>query len=162
MTVAKTTSDPNDSIERGELDEMIGIALNRAYNGAYRYFYKSMDPELKPGYYTSLSLVLKNPGMTQKALAHAIQRDPSSVVPMLDAFQKKNWITRRRSESDRRAHELYLTPAGRAAAKRFDKDVSRIEAEMADHLGLRGSRQLKQLLKRLESFFDAVELQQNR
>ena len=133
---------------------MIGIALLRAYNGAYRYFYKSMDPEMKPGYYTSLSLVLKNPGMTQKALAHEIQRDPSSVVPMLDAFQKKNWITRRRSETDRRAHALFLTPEGIAAARRFDKNVSRIEAEMAAHLGPKGSQQLKQLLKQLETLFE--------
>ena len=134
---------------------MIGIALIRAYNGAYKFFYRSMDTEMKPGYYTSLSLILKNPGLTQKALAEAIQRDPSSVVPMLDAFEKQAWIIRRRSEKDRRAHELYLTPAGKTAAKRFDKTVGAIEAKIAAHLGQKNSRELKTLLNKLEALFEA-------
>lgn len=153
----KKTNPPNqrEPLVRGALDNMLGIALLRAYNGAYRYFYKSMDPELKPGYYTSLSLILRNPGMTQKTLAQAVQRDPSSVVPMLDAFEKKGWITRRRSDKDRRAHELRLTEQGQAATERFDKEVSRIEANMEAHLGTKNSQHLKQLLHQLESLFDA-------
>lgn len=155
VTRAGNNIDDSDaSLERGELDDMIGIALIRAYNGAYKFFYNSMDTEMKPGFYTSLSLILKNPGLTQKALAKAIQRDPSSVVPMLDAFEKKSWIVRQRSEKDRRAHELYLTPAGKAAAKRFDREVGEIEAQMAAHLGQKNSRELKALLNKLEALFE--------
>ncbi|MDJ0927901.1 MAG: MarR family winged helix-turn-helix transcriptional regulator [Gammaproteobacteria bacterium] len=146
---------PDDALERGELDQMLGIALIRAHNGAYKYFYKSMDKDMKPGFYTSLSLIQRNPGLTQKALAEAIQRDPSTIVPILDAFEKKGWIERRRSETDRRAHALYLTPAGKTAARRFDRKVGDIEAQMQAHLGKERSRELRALLKDLEAFFAA-------
>ena len=152
--VAKSAVDGGDGLERGALADMLGIALIRAYNGAYKFFYRSVDPEMKPGYYTSLSLILKNPGLTQKALAKAIQRDPSSVVPMLDAFEAKGWITRERSAKDRRAHELYLTRQGKMAAKRFDKQVEEIEAQMAAHLGQQNSRELRTLLRKLETLFE--------
>lgn len=142
-----------DAIEFGELDEMVGIALIRAYGSAYKYFYKSIDKEMKPGYYTSLSLISKNPGLTQKSLATAMRRDPSTVVPILDALEKRGWVVRQRSETDRRAHELYLTPAGKTAAKRFDRKVGRLEAEIEASFGKKNSRQLRVLLRRLESFF---------
>lgn len=152
-TVAAPTDDLEEALERGALDDMIGIALIRAHNGAYKYFYRSMDKDMKPGFYTSLSLIQKNPGLTQKALAEAIQRDPSTIVPILDTFEKRNWIVRQRSETDRRAHALYLTPAGKAAAKRFDRKVGDIEAKIQAHFGEKNSRELKALLKELESFF---------
>jgi len=142
-----------DSIEFGDLDEMVGITLIRAYGAAYKYFYQSIDADMKPGFYTSLSLILQNPGLTQKSLARAIRRDPSSVVPMLDALEKKGWVMRQRSETDRRAHELYLTPAGRVATKKFDGKVRRLEAEIETRFGKKNSRQLKVLLRELEAFF---------
>lgn len=151
--VATGTDEADEALKRGELDDMIGIALIRAHNGAYKYFYKSMDKDMKPGFYTSLSLIQQNPGLTQTALARAIQRDPSTIVPILDTFEKRNWIERRRSETDRRAHALYLTPAGKAAARRFDKKVGDIEAKIQAHFGEKNSRELKALLKQLESFF---------
>ncbi len=152
--MSTTATDRGAELEFGELDDMVGIALIRAYNGAYRYFYRSMDPEMKPGFFTSLALIDKNPGLTQKALAKAIRRDPSTVVPILDAFEKQGWIIRKRSAQDRRAHALYLTPAGRRAARRFRRKVAAIEASIEAELGRQKSRDLKALLKKLEQFFD--------
>jgi DNA-binding MarR family transcriptional regulator len=110
--------------------------------------------DMKPGFYTSLSLILKNLGLPQKALAKAIQRDSSTIVPMLDAFENKNWIVRQRREEDRRAHALNLTPAGKTAAKHLNKKVGIIEAKIAAHLGQKDTRELKALLNRLEALFE--------
>lgn len=150
MKDATSTAEP---IDFGELDEMVGISLIRAYGAAYRYFYRSIDDDMKPGYYTSLSLILKNPGLTQKSLAAAIRRDPSTMVSILDALEKKGWIERRRSDTDRRAHALFLTAAGRSVARKFDRKIGRLEAEIEASFGKKNSRQLRALLNELEAFF---------
>lgn len=150
MKESPTTDAP---IDFGELDEMVGIALIRAHGAAYKYFYRSIDENMKPGYYTSLSLIRRNPGLTQRSLATAARRDPSTIVAVLDALEKRGWIERRRSEADRRAHALFLTPAGAAAARNFDRKVRRLEAEIEARFGAANTDRLKTLLRKLEALF---------
>ena len=143
----------NDELDFGVLDDMAGILLQRAFIAATKYFNREMGKDFQPGYYTTLSLLEKNPGISQKALAKAIRRDASTLVPFLDKMEKKGWVTRKRSESDRRAHELQITNAGAAAARRFDKKVQAIESLIEDQLGVKENRKLKELLARFEAIF---------
>jgi len=148
------TSSSERVLDYGGLDEMIGIALLRAYNTAYKFFYESIEKEFRPGFYTTLSLIQKNPGLTQKALAHAIGRDPSTIVPILDQLEDKGWVVRRRSEVDRRAHALHATPTGAAMARRLDKKVTSVEAKIEESFGRANNRQLLNLLKSFQHSFE--------
>lgn len=155
QTIKPPAKADEETVELGNLADMVGIALIRAHGAAYRYFYKSIDSDMKPGYYTSLSLILKNPGLTQRSLAEAMRRDPSTLVPILDALEAQGWVVRERSRTDRRAHALYLTTAGKSVARRFDRKVARLEAEIEASFGQHNSRKLKALLRKLEAFFVA-------
>ena len=142
-----------NDLNYGGLDDMAGILLQRAFNAATKYFNREMGKDFQPGYYTTLSLLEKNPGLSQKALAQAIRRDASTLVPFLDKMEEKGWVIRKRSKTDRRAHALHITTAGAAAAKLFDKKVKAIESLIEVQMGTKENRQLKELLVKFEAIF---------
>ena len=59
-----------------------------------------------------LRLVGRHPGSSQKAASEHLGVGPSRVVAVLDRLEADGRLQRRRSVTDRRAHELTLTPEG--------------------------------------------------
>lgn len=64
------------------------------------------------GKISTLLLVGANPGIRPSVVAHYITKDRSAMVRLLDQLQAAGLIEQRVSVSERRARELYLTPAG--------------------------------------------------
>lgn len=80
------------------------------------------------GKISTLLLVASNPGIRPSVVAHFIMKDRSAMVRLLDQLVGAGLINRTVSKSERRAHELHLTPKGHAAAAR----VRRIAVEQSD------------------------------
>lgn len=59
-----------------------------------------------------LRLVGRNPGISQKVASEQLGVGPSRVVAVLDRLERAGRVERRRSETDRRSHEVHLTPDG--------------------------------------------------
>jgi DNA-binding MarR family transcriptional regulator len=59
-----------------------------------------------------LRLVGRNPGIGQKAASEQLGVGPSRVVAVLDRLERQGSVERRRSATDRRSHEVHLTPDG--------------------------------------------------
>ncbi|MFT4164952.1 MAG: MarR family transcriptional regulator [Microlunatus sp.] len=59
-----------------------------------------------------LRLVGRNPGISQKVASEQLGVGPSRVVAVLDRLERAGHVERRRSETDRRSHEVHLTPDG--------------------------------------------------
>jgi DNA-binding MarR family transcriptional regulator len=59
-----------------------------------------------------LRLVGRHPGISQKAASEHLGVGPSRVVAVLDRLEADGHLERRRSVTDRRTHELTLTPRG--------------------------------------------------
>lgn len=59
-----------------------------------------------------LRLIGHNPGLGQKAVSEMLGVGASRVVAVLDRLEHRSTIERRRSPTDRRSHEVYLTPDG--------------------------------------------------
>ncbi len=59
-----------------------------------------------------LRLVGRTPGISQKAASEQLGVGPSRVVAVLDRLEADGRLERRRSATDRRTHELTLTPRG--------------------------------------------------
>jgi DNA-binding MarR family transcriptional regulator len=51
-------------------------------------------------------------------VAHFILKDRSAMVKLLDQLTRAGLIEQKVSAAERRAHELYLTPKGRALARK--------------------------------------------
>ncbi len=59
-----------------------------------------------------LRLIGRNPGISQKAASEQLSVGPSRVVAVLDRLERGGYVERRRSETDRRSHEVHLTADG--------------------------------------------------
>jgi DNA-binding MarR family transcriptional regulator len=66
----------------------------------------------------TLLLVDANPGIRPSVVAHFILKDRSAMVKLLDQLTRAGLIEQKVSAAERRAHELYLTPKGRALARK--------------------------------------------
>ena len=73
---------------------------------------------LRPRHLIALTVLRDHGGMTQQALAAALQVDRTNLVGLLNELEDDGLIARTRSTEDRRRHLVALTDAGRTASAR--------------------------------------------
>jgi DNA-binding MarR family transcriptional regulator len=66
-----------------------------------------------------LNVLSRNEPMSQQALAAYLDLAPSRLVVLVDELAEEGIVERRADASDRRAHALHLTPAGRELVTRL-------------------------------------------
>ena len=74
---------------------------------------RSQEIGESPGRFATLTLIARNPGISQTELSHANGRDKSSLTPVVEDLVRRGLVERKRVRSDRRAYRLSLTPAGK-------------------------------------------------
>ena len=89
--------------------------------------------------------------ITQHALGGCIGMDPSSMVATIDELEARGLVERRRHPSDRRAHALHVTDAGREALVRGRELAEEAHEDLLAPLGPEEREQLHELLLRLAS-----------
>lgn len=116
------------SIDQGMLQDFMGMYLRRAYEVAYEDFRMRLGKDaMQPGYFTILTLIVRNPRISQTQIGAASARDKSSVTKALRAMEDAGLIQRLRSSSDRRIHLSIATEAGITMQKQM-------EIKAADHI----------------------------
>ena len=138
---------PASALHQGLLPELIGYRLRLAQQAVFRDFAASV-PGLSPGRVGMLLLIEANPGVTQSRLAHAVSRDRSTMVGVLDQLEAKGLIERRRG-ADRRTNGVWLTRAGRTALARAKRAIAIHERRVAARLSPVERAQLLDLLPRV-------------
>ena len=136
-----------DALNQGPLPGLIGYRLRLAQQNVFRDFAASV-PGLSPGRIGMLLLIEANPGVTQSRLAHAVSRDRSTMVGVLDFLEAKGLIERRRGE-DRRTNGVWLTRAGRVALARAKRAIAAHERRVAARLSSTERAKLLELLGRI-------------
>lgn len=110
-----------EDLELGVLEEFIGPLLRRAYEQSFADFGTLLGHDtLWPGYFTMLTLIRNNPGITQVGIGRAAGRDKSQVTKALRHMEDSGLIRRIRVESDRRSYSSYLTEEGHALYARME------------------------------------------
>jgi DNA-binding MarR family transcriptional regulator len=103
-----------EAVNLGPLKGYIGFQLRRAQDVSFQAFARRVgEADLSPGRFAILSVINENPGMNQTALSIATGRDKSTLTPALKDLEKRGFVSRGRSEIDRRAYTLHLTDLGR-------------------------------------------------
>ncbi|MDQ6607945.1 MAG: MarR family winged helix-turn-helix transcriptional regulator [Actinomycetota bacterium] len=95
--------------------------------------------------------------ISQHALGQSVGIDPSSMVATIDELEARGLVERHRHPSDRRAHALHVTPAGRrtlAAGRELAKSA---QADLLAPLDESEREQLHALLLRVASGIDRRE-----
>lgn len=96
-----------------------------------------------------LRLLSIEAGISQRELAQRLGAVPSRVVVLLDSLTSKGLVERRRSQTDRRNHELYLTDAGRAMLRRLRETSLAHERAVTGSLSEAEQDELARLLAKL-------------
>ncbi|MEV6562765.1 MarR family winged helix-turn-helix transcriptional regulator [Nocardia sp. NPDC051756] len=131
---------------------MRAVAFGLAQLGAHatqRFSERIAEIGLTPPEVGILRMIAADPGRSQRSLAAALGVVPSRVVALIDPLDNKGLIERRRSATDRRNHELHLTPAAGKLLARLATVAVAHETELTAALSDAEYRQFADLLDRL-------------
>lgn len=112
MPIKKPSSEALDSPQRRRLPPL----LRRAWYNLNQAFRRRIAHSgLTPDQFTILRTLLEAgpKGLSQRELARVMSSDPNTISSLLRRMQKARLIVCRTHESDRRAHRVCLTPAGK-------------------------------------------------
>jgi DNA-binding MarR family transcriptional regulator len=122
------------AVNFGPLAGWIGFNLRMAQEASFQAFSRrSQVIGESPGRFATLTLIGRNPGISQTELSHANGRDKSSITPVVEDLVRRGLVERKRVSSDRRAYRLNLTSAGKktlvdlmACARRHERNLDRL------------------------------------
>jgi DNA-binding MarR family transcriptional regulator len=116
------------------------------------------DQELSFTQWISLMGLREGVAKTSADLARHLNHDTGAVTRMVDQLEKRGFIKRERSKSDRRVVHLILTPRGRAVAKSFTPHITDFWNGVMDEFSHAEITTLIQLLTRLMTRLEAEPL----
>jgi DNA-binding MarR family transcriptional regulator len=105
--------------------------------------------DLPPGRLALLTLIGRNPGISQTLLSRAAGRDKSTLTPALRDLTRRGLILRARLQSDRRSYHLQLTAAGSAMLRRLTACAERHERQLDRIIGRRERGRFLATLRRV-------------
>src|SRR5215218_2413684 len=100
-------------IDLGPLPELMGYVLRRAQLVVFQDFFNAFAPfDISPAQFSVLTVIERNPGLTQSQVAEALGIKRTNFVGMLDELERRTLAERRQTARDKRSHALYLTADG--------------------------------------------------
>jgi DNA-binding MarR family transcriptional regulator len=139
-----------DGIDYGPLADWLGFHLRMAQIASFQAFAREVgEVELPPGRFALLTLIGRNPGISQTVLSRAAGRDKSTLTPALRDLKRRGLIARNRLQSDRRSYHLTLTPEGEAMLQRLTECAARHELKLDRVVGARDRARLLRLLRKV-------------
>ena len=144
-----------ESIKFGPLEYWVGFNLRMAQEHAFQAFSRrSQEIGESPGRFATLTLIARNPGISQTELSHANGRDKSSLTPVVEELVRRGLVARKRMREDRRTYRLNVTPAGKKTLTMLTRCARRHERVLDSIIGLRDRKRFLQILKKI-----AVEIE---
>lgn len=148
--MAKPRKGDSTDLDQGLLPDLLGYQLRRAQFVVFSEFQKVMaDLSVTPGQYGVMTLIGRNPGMTQSALARAVGVERSTMVAVIDGLEKNGFVERRPSPVDRRSYALVLSDAGMKKLADLDPMVAEHDKQVSATLSVTEKASLMELLERV-------------
>ena len=139
-------------VDFGPLAGWVGFNLRMAQEGAFQAF-SALSREIgeHPGRFAILTLIGKNPGISQSALSTAAGRDKSSMTPVLEDLVRRGLVRRAKMDGDRRTYRLAITPAGARTLAKLNACAQRHERNLDRIIGAGDRARFIRALKRLSA-----------
>ena len=139
-------------INFGPLAHWIGFNLRMAQEAAFAAFSRrSQEIGERPGRFATLTLIARNPGISQTELSQANGRDKSSLTPVVEDLVRRGLVERNRVDSDRRAYRLKLTPAGKKVLTMLTRCARQHERNLDQLVGERERKRFIRILKKISA-----------
>ena len=133
-----------------ELSHYTGFLLSFLGERSRRNFIQLLEPHgFHPREFGLLTVLGERPGITQQELAALAHVDPSSMVALVDSFEKRGLAERRVDPGDRRRRALYLTDSGREQIRVLRGEAQKAAKSFLDRLSDEEAATLNRLLKKL-------------
>ncbi|WP_052439220.1 MarR family winged helix-turn-helix transcriptional regulator [Streptacidiphilus jiangxiensis] len=111
--------------------ESLGLALRHAHLRAARLFAEELRPLDLENHHAGILLHIGVLGLqTQRQLVDSMGVDKSAMVRTLDILEARGLVRREAHPTDRRAHAVVLTDAGRACVERVAAAAARADERM--------------------------------
>lgn len=137
-------------VNYGPLATWIGFNLRMAQEATFQAFSRlSLEIGESPGRFATLTLIARNPGISQTELSHANGRDKSSLTPVVEDLVRRGLVQRKRVNSDRRTYRLTVTPAGKKLLTQLTRCARRHERNLDRVIGTRDRKRFLDILKRI-------------
>jgi DNA-binding MarR family transcriptional regulator len=141
---------PAEPIDYGPLAGWVGFHLRMAQTASFQAFARETeDVDLRPGRFALLTLIGRNPGISQTALSRANGRDKSTLTPALNDLERRGLIARTRPKHDRRSYHLALTKNGEDVLRKLTQCAERHERNLDRVIGLRDRKKFLRVLRKL-------------
>jgi len=138
------------AVDIGALTCLIGYMLRRAQIAVFQDAFRAFaEVGVRPAQFSVLTVIARNPGRTQSQVAAALGIKRTNFVALIDSLERRGLAERRPAPRDRRSHALHLTDAGKAALRRLNRMVDKLEAGMIRRIGRDRRVVLLELLHRL-------------
>ena len=135
------------TIDLGPLPDLIGYVLRRAQLVVFQDFFAAFAPfDIRPAQFSVLTVIERNPGLTQSQVAEALGIKRTNFVGMLDGLEVRGLTERRPAARDKRSYALYLTAEGAALMRRLKPVLKAHESRMVAKVGTQGREALLALL----------------
>lgn len=103
-----------------------------------------------------LSILWHDNGMSQRALAQALQITPPTASNTLQRMERDGWIERRRDEADQRIVRVYLTDKARSLHEEVRASFREFDHEMGSALTETEQQTLRQSLLKVHHYLAAA------
>jgi len=139
-----------ESMNFGPLAYWVGFNLRMAQESAFQAFSRrSQEIGESPGRFATLTLIARNPGISQTELSQAAGRDKSSLTPVVEDLVRRGLVERKRMRADRRTYRLNLTAAGKKTLTQLTRCARRHERMLDGIIGRRDRKRFIQILKKI-------------
>ena len=143
-------SERRTTIDLGPLPELIGYVLRRAQLAVFQDFFAAFAPfDIRPAQFSVLTIIERNPGLTQTKVAEALGIKRTNFVGMLDELETRGLAERRQTARDKRSYALYLTADGAALMRKLRPVLKAHESRIVTRLGEQGRDALIALLREI-------------
>lgn len=120
-----------------EINGVVGHLVRRLYQQSSRVFsMRALEAgfDLTSVQFAAMGAILAHPGIGQAGVAASIAYDRTTIGGVIDRLEKKGYILRSVSSQDKRARELFLTPAGQQVFSTLRPIVQGLQGEILQHL----------------------------
>nr|WP_239522457.1 MarR family winged helix-turn-helix transcriptional regulator [Geodermatophilus sabuli] len=123
--------------------------LSKVGSRATKLYSEALEPlGLRPRHVAALRFLESRDGASQKDLVSGLWSDSSSVVSLVDEFERQGLAERRRNPRDRRSYGVHITAEGRRVLRSTEALAEEVESRVLARLS---GAQRESLLRVLRS-----------
>jgi DNA-binding MarR family transcriptional regulator len=140
----------------------LGMLLRKAYLAFHRRANALMlDHGVTADQFVLLTVVAREPGITQITIVERTGSDPNTVAAILRLLEQRGLIRREAHARDRRARCVFLTAEGKRVQRRGVKEAEPIVADLWDCMADCDRGQIERFLQCVHTVFSAPSCEAN-